>query len=372
MRLLLTGLVFVASLAAVVLVHAPRAHAGWSAPVTVGKGEQPRARYSPEGHHVALVRGRRILVLHDGRLRSTVRVPRPGRLAGYDLDGRGGVVALRLDERGRRLLALVEGRWRRISPRGGTPVDPKLAVDPVGAAAVSWVQYVGIRVFVYATTRGPNARRFGPAERISGPVRRGGQLLSVGVDPAGDAVATFVENRDLYLWRLGLPAMRIHDATDVVASAFAASSAVAGNVAVAGFTRLEDREPPRYRATVASQTGEEPPTTQTVAEDVSAIDVLVDRLGIVYTSPVGPPHRIDTFPGRDSWLTTAAPSSLDADGTGAIAWTEGVNGFASAHKQTLPLGRAYAVDVAAGPEGRAIAAWDAGPRRSASYAVFTP
>lgn len=368
-RLALAALVFTASLIAAVLVLTAPAKAAWSAPASLGRGEQPRVRAGDLYHHVAWVDGRRILVRQGDEPHATVAIPRAGRLVAHDIDSAGRVVALREDRRTRRLLALIEGGWRRISPRGGTPVDAQLAVAESGAAAAVWLQDEGRRRFVYAAVRGPNGRRFLPARRISGPVARTGQALSVAVDDAGDAAVAFTQRRDLYLWRLGAAPVKVHDATGVTAGAFAAAAGTRDGTAVVVFTRLEDREPPRYRATAALQRGDGPLETATIAQDVSPAELFVDRHLNVLTATAAAPYAITALPGGLAHPATQPPADLRADGP-AVAWTEDVAGFAVAAGQRLRLGRAAAPDVASAPGGRAIVAWDTA--RGVRAAVFTP
>ena len=386
MRLLLTALVFLAGLLAAVFVHAANADAAWERPQQIDSGHGPKLRLQPDGRPLlAYAQGdpadpSRVLVGEGNEPTRRVRVPRAGRVVAYDVDGTGRPVIVRESGRPRRLLTWDDGRWPSVSSRRSGAVDPELAVAGSGAAVLAWLQYSGRRVHVRAAVRQPGAPRFGPPQRISGPTVRAGQTLAVAVDDDGAAVVAFTERRDLWMWRLGSSPQRVHDATATTAGAFAAAAAIRGRTAVVAFTRLEDREPPEYRLSAATQAGDAAPVVETVATDVSALDVdaAVDADGspAVLSAPIGPPYLLRLHRRTGSWAeaaaipATEAPSAIDY-ANGSVTWTEGAGGFAWLAGQTLGLGRADD-PAAAVAGGRAIVVWDRGPGRAMRLATFTP
>jgi hypothetical protein len=379
-RLLLTGIVFLASLVAAVFVHAARADASWERPQQLDSGSKPTVRLLEDGRpYLAYAKGdsfdpSHLLVSRGNEPTQRLKVPRAGRVVAFDVDRGGKLVALR--EAKRRIVALEGSKWRPIS-RG---VDAKLSVADSGAAVAAWLQAEQSRVVVHAAVRPRGAIRFGPAQRLSGPTQRHGQTLAVAVDDQGAAVVAFAERRDLWIWRPGAPAHRIHDANDVTAGAFTAATAVRGRTAVVAFTRLEDREPPEYRLEVATQVGDAAPVVETVARNVSAIDVAaaVDADGspVALSAPIGPPYSLRLHRRTAAWAEAAAIPATGAPSTvayadGAVTWTEGTKGFARFAGQTLSLGRAGS-PAAAVSDGRAMVVWDRGPGRSMRLATFTP
>ena len=397
MRLLLTVLVFLASLVAAVFVHAAKADAAWDRPQQIDSGNQPKVRLVDGGEKldprplIAYARGdssdpSQLLLSEGNEPVVRVKVPRAGRVVAFDADGKGGLVALREVKDGKRkVLALVSGRWRRIS--GATSsIDAKLAVADSGAAVAAWLQKEEGHWVVHAAVRVPHRSRFGPVQRLSGLTSRGGQALTVAITDTNTAVVTWSEAGDLTLARtVGGPAftapVRVHDRTSVVAGALSVASAVRGDTAVVAFTRLEDREPPEYRLSVATQVGDTAPVVETVASDVSGLDVdaAFDHEGapVVLSAPIGPPYSLRIHRRTASWAEAAAIPATEAPSTvaysgGAVTWTEGTKGFAWVGGQTLALGRAYNPAASAIRDGRAFAVWDRGPGRSMRLATFTP
>lgn len=387
MRLLLTSFVFIASLAAVVLVHAPRAHATWEHPQQIDSGNGPQVRLGADGRpFLAYAKGdsrdpSRLLVSEGNEPTRRLKVPRAGRVTAFDVDSAGRLVALR--ETRRRLVALEGRRWRAIS--SATSRDAKLAVAGSGAAIAVWLQKEESHWVVHAAVRVPGATRFGAPQRLSGLTSRGGQTLTVAIDDAGTAVVTWTEAGDLTMARtVGGPMfttpVRVHDRTSVVAGAFSVASAVRGDTAVVAFTRLEDREPPEYRLSVATQVGDTAPYVETVANNVSALDVEAavapDGAPLAMSAPSGPPFSLELHRRGSHWDEAASIHATEAPSTiayedGVITWTEGTRGFAWFIGLNLSLGRAYSPDAAAAG-GSAIVVWDRGPGRSMRLVTFTP
>lgn len=386
----LAALVFTASLvvAALVLTAQP-AKAAWSSPQAMDGGSGPKLRLDGDDVWMAYARGdstdpSAIVISAGNEPLTTVRPPRAGRVVAYDVSGSGRPTVIReVPSNGRRrLVSWLDGRWAAVSGRSGSAVDAKLAVAASGAAVLAWLQYEERRVYVHVARRAPAASRFSVAERISGPVRRGGQTLAVAVDEDGRAVAAFTEKRDLWIWRPGATTRRVHDATGTTASAFAAAAAVRREVAAVAFTRLEDLEPPQYRLSVGTTVGDAAPVVETVAADVSALDVAVavapDGAPLALSSPIGPPHLLRLHRRADAWSEAATFPAAEAPSTiahqdGCVIWTEGTSGFAAIDSQKLTLGRAYNPDCAVGPDGRAVVVWDrGGVNRAQRIATFTP
>ena len=387
MRLLLTTLVFLVSLAAAVFVHAAKADAAWERPQQIDSGHSPHVRLGADGRpFLAYAKGdsfdpSQLLVSEGNEPTRRVKVPRAGRVVAFDVDGAGKLVALR--EAKRRVVALEGSRWRTLSHGA----DAKLALAASGAAVAAWLKKEESHWVVHAAVRVSGARRFGPPQRLSGLTNRGGQTLTVAIDDtvAGTAVVTWTEAGDLTMARtVGGPAfttpVRVHDRNATVAGAFAVASAVRGDTAIVAFTRLEDREPPEYRLSVATQVGDTAPVVETVATNVSALDVAAafDAEGapVALSAPIGPPHSLRVHRRTAAWAEAAAipageaPSTIGYSG-GAVTWTEGTKGFAWFAGQKLSLGRAYNPDAAVNG-GRAIVVWDRGPGRSMRLATFTP
>ena len=386
MRLLLTVVVFLASLVAAVFVHAAKADAAWDRPQQIDSGSAPRLRLTAERTVIGYIQrstadARRLLSGEGNEPLTRVRVPKPGHVVAFDVDATGKIVALRPHRR--RLLAYEGTRWRALTRSLTNALDARLAVADSGAAVAAWLQREGSRAVVHAAVRRPGARRFGRAQRLSGLVSRSDQTLEVAVDDAGEAVVAFTEAGDLTMARtvagsFATP-VRVHDRTEVVAGAFRAVAAIRGQIAVVAFTRLEDREPPAYRLSVATQTGDTAPIVETVAQDVSAFDIAaaVEPDGpAVLSTPIGPPYSLRLHRRAAAWAeaaaipATAAPSTIAYSG-GAVTWTEADRGFAWFDGQTLGLGQAIA-PVAAVSGGRAMVVWDRGPGRSMRLATFTP
>ena len=375
MRLLLSALVFLAGLVAAVFVHAAKADAAWERPQQIDAGNRPHVRLLDDGRAIlGYAQGdsydpARLLLSAGDEPTRRVRVPRPGRVVAFDVDSAGQLVALR--EAKRRIVALEGSRWRTIS-RG---VDAKLAVAASGAAVAAWLRSEQSHVVVHAAVRGPGARRFGPPQRLSGLTRPGGQqTVTVAIDDAGTAVVTWTEAGDLTMARTaGGPAfatpVRVHDRTDTVAGAFSVASAVRGETAVVAFTRLEDREPPEYRLSVATQLGNNAPVVETVGTNVSPFDVAAavdpDGSPLVLSAPTGPPYLVRLQRRTAAWTEAASvpatqPPSTIAYSGGAVTWTEGPKGFAWFAGQKLGLGRTGTAALAA-MGGRAMVVWDRGP-----------
>ncbi len=395
MRLVLTSLVFLASLAAVVLVHAPRAHAGWSAPQQIDRGHSPKLRLGADGrpfigYASASWDPARLFVSEGNEPIQIVKVPRAGEVVAFDIDGAGRLTALRVVRLRRgssrfRLLLFEGGRWRVLAKAMPNSLDAKLAVAASGAAAVAWKSSEGGRAVVHAALR-PASGRFGRPQRLSGLITRQPQqqTLTVAVDEGGEALVTFTEAGDLTMARtvggsFATP-VRVHDRTEKVAGAFAAASAIRGPTAVIAFTRLEDREPPEYRLSVATAIGDTAPVVETVAQNVSALDVdaavAEDGAPLALAAPIGPPYSLRLHRRAPAWAESAAipateaPSTIDYE-DGAVSWTEGTKGFAFFAGQKLSLGRAYAPAVAVNGSS-AMVVWDRGPGRSMRLATFTP
>ena len=393
MRLLLTGFVFLASLVAAVFVHAAKADAAWERPQQIDSGHRPQVRITGDGAFLAYGKGDRfspsaLVVSAGNEPLQRVRIPRGNRFPTFDLDGAGKLVALRehkpADRMRRRILAYDGGRWRTISKPGSTATDPTLAVAPSGAAVAAWMQYEESHVVVHAALRPPGGR-FGPAQRLSGLTSRAGQLVRAAVDDQGTAVLTWLEAGDLVMARtVGASfttPVRVHDRTSTVAGASAAAVAVRGERAVVAFTRLEDREPPEYRLSVATQIGDTAPVVETAAKNVSPLDIDAaldaDGTPLALSAPIGPLYSLRLhrraaagWAETTSIPATEAPSTVDYE-DGAVTWTEGTKGFAWFAGQTLALGRAYDPDASVSG-GRAIVVWDRGPGRSMRLAAFTP
>ncbi len=398
MRLLLTGLIFLASLAAAVFVHAARADAAWERPQQIDAGHSPHVRLAGDGGlFLAYAQGdgydpSRLLVSTGNEPITRVKVPPAGRVVAFDTDARGRLVALREVRRGKRRILAWEGRrWRQL-PAATSAVDARLAVADSGAAVAAWLQYEQSHVVVHAAVRAPGAARFGTPQRLSGLTNRGGQTLTVAIDDAGTAVVTWAEGGDLTMARtVGATfttPVRVHDRTATVAGAYAVATAVRGETAVVAFTRLEEREPPVYRLDVATQTGDTAPVVESVATDVSSLDVAAavgaDGAPLVLSSPIGPPHSLRLHRRTAAWsehatiAATEAPSTIGlavapaAGRAPCVTWTEGTKGFAAIGGDRLALGRAYNPGCALLATGAAVAAWDRGPSRSQRLASFTP
>ena len=386
MRLVLTGLVFLASLLAAVFVHAAKADAAWERPQQIDAGSGPQVRLGADGRpFLAYAQGdardpSRLLVSEGNEPTRIVKVPRSGFVTAFDLDGAGRLVVLR--ETKRLLMALEGRRWRAISK--ATSRDAKLAVAASGAAVAAWLQKEQSHWVVHAALKPAGASRFGAPQRLSGLTRRGGQTLTLAVDDAGEALVTWTEAGDLTMARtvggsFATP-VRVHDRTDVVAGAFSVASAIRGQTAVVAFTRLEDREPPEYRLSVATALGDTAPVVETVAQNVSALDVdaavAADGTPLALSAPIGPPHSLRLHRRAAAWEEAAVIPATEAPSTiayedGAVTWTEGTKGFAWFGGQTLSLGRAYSPDVSVAG-GSAMVVWDRGPGRSMRLATFTP
>ena len=400
MRLLLTGLVFVASLAAVVLVHAPRAHAAWERPQQIDAGSAPRVRLTAERPVIGYLQpstadARRLLSGEGNEPITRVRVPRAGRVIAFDVDGGGKITALRAVRRPRtssqRLVAYEGTRWRTLTS-SMVGAETKLAVAPSGAAVVAWLQKERSQAGVHAALRAPGARRFGAPQRLSG-LTSSSSPIAAAVDDAGTAVVAFNEGGDLTMARTVsgqfTSPVRVHDRTDTTAASFRFEAAVRGDVAVVAFTRLEDREPPEYRLEAATQTGDTAPVVETVAMNVSAFDVAaaveVEGTPLVLAAPIGPPYSLRLFRRTEAWSEAAAYPAADvpsgiglavapvAGAAPCVTWTEvGDRGFAAVGAAKLTLGRAVDPDCAVDAAGRALAVWDRGPGRSQRLAAFTP
>jgi hypothetical protein len=330
----------------------------------------------------------------------TVAVPAAGRVVAFDQDANGTLVALRQARRRRgapeRVLALVGGRWRAISPANSSAVDAKLAVADSGAAVAAWLQYDDRRVYVTAAVRPAGAGRFGPAIRISGATGRIPQPLAVAVGDHAEAVVAFAERKDLWMVRAAAGGpfatpVRIHDQTETTAGAFATAAAILDDTAVVVFTRLEDLEPPQYRATAATLSGAAAPLIETVDTDVSALDIdaAVDGFHrpLVATAKIGPPHSLTVHRRDEQWnaLTTIptqeAPSEIDLAVSRnptthiGVVWTELTTVSASIDRQpaTKLADKGNSPSIAVDPLGNGLAAWDTGGTRAAIQAArFTP
>jgi hypothetical protein len=400
-RLVLSLLVFLASLIAAVFVHAARADAAWEAPQSLDSGQGPHVRISGETTFIGYAKPpaydpSELLVTEGNEPTTRVRVPRQGRVVAFDIDAQGRLVALRDARRDRRsprrVVAYENGRWRALSSASSSAVDAQLAVADSGAAVAAWLQYEGRRVVVHAAVRPRGARRFGPAQRISGLTSRTPQPLALAVDDDATAVVAFTEAGDLTMARtVGAsftPPVRIHDRTATTAGAFASAAAIRGDTAVVAFTRLEDREPPEYRLSAATQVGDTAPLVETVATNVSALEVAaavsVENTPLALGAPIGPPHSLRLHQRTGAWAQAAAypageaPSTIGlavspiARGPVCVTWTEGTSGFATVGGDRLALGRASNPDCAVHVVGRAFAVWDQGPRRPLKIATFTP
>jgi dipeptidyl aminopeptidase/acylaminoacyl peptidase len=387
-RLVLTTLVFVASLVAAVFVHAAKADAAWEQPQQIDRGSSPHVRLLEDGRpFLAYAQGEqvdpsRLLVSEGNEPTRRVKVPRAGRVVAFDVDGAGRLVALRQTKR--RIVALEGRRWRNISPAASRGVDAQLAVAASGAAVAAWLQYEGRRVVVHAALKPSAGNRFGAPQRLSGLTGRTGQTLTVAVDDAGEALVTWDEAGDLTMARTAggsfATPVRVHDRTEVVAGAFSVASAIRGQTAVVAFTRLEDREPPEYRLSVATALGDTAPVVETVAQNVSAFDIAAavepDGTPLVLSTPIGPPYSLRLHRRAAAWAEAASIPATEAPSTigyadGAVTWTEGPKGFAWFAGRTLALGRAASPDAAVSG-GRAIVVWDRGPGRTQRLATFTP
>jgi hypothetical protein len=386
---------------AFLLLAAP-AQAAWERPQAIDPGQAPHVRIVNAEPLIGYAKGSafdpsQLLVSAGNEPFLRVKVPRPGRVVAFDVDGDGQVVALRDARRTRRsphrVIAYEENRWRAISPATTSAVDAKLAVAESGAAVAAWMQYEGRRVFVTATVRPRGALRFGAPQRISGPTTRIQQPLSVAVDDDANAVVAFAEAGDLMMARtvgasFTVP-VGVHDRTQTTAGAFSVATAIRGQVAVVAFTRIEDLEPPEYRLAVATQTGDAAPVVETVATDVSAFDidaaVPAEGTPLVLGTPIGPPYSLRLFRRAEAWSELAtfpagdAPSTIrlavakGAGGPTCVTWTEGPKGFAAIGEQRLSLGQAADVDCAVQTTGRAIAAWNRGGGSNGQrLARFTP
>ena len=400
MRILFTGLIFIASLAAAVFVHAARADAAWGPRQQIDAGHRPQVRVQDDGglwlayaqgdpwnpSHVAASRGNEPL--------RRVRARSSRRMVVFDVEGSGRLVALReVTRRGRRRIeALESNRWRAISPASSTAVDARLAVADSGAAVALWLQYEQSHYVVHAAHRRPGVRRFGPSQRLSGLTARGGQTIALAIDDAGTAVATWAEDGDLVMARtVGgtfTTPVRVHDRTTTAAGAFAVAAAVRGETAAVAFTRLEDREPPEYRLQVATQVGDTAPVVETVARNVSALDVAtaVDGEGapLALTAPIGPPYSLRLHRRAPTWTEQAAIPATEAPSTIGLAvppaigpppcitWTEGNRGFATLGADRLSLGRAENPDCSVNEYHVAAVVWDRGGNRSQRLANFSP